>query len=99
MDDLIDGLVRLMNSPDNIAGPVNIGNPTEVTIRELATRIATMAKSKSQIVYRPLPADDPLQRCPDISLAKSALGWEPRVPLAEGLAKTIAYFQQQQAGT
>jgi UDP-glucuronate decarboxylase len=96
---LIDGLVRLMSSPDDLAGPVNIGNPTEVTIGELANRIVAMTASRSQVVYRPLPADDPLQRCPDIALAKSTLGWEPKVPLAEGLAKTIDYFREQKAGT
>jgi UDP-glucuronate decarboxylase len=96
VDDLIEGLVRLMNSPDEVTGPVNIGAPAEVTIGELANRIVAMTNSKSQITYHPLPADDPIQRCPDITHAKSALGWEPKVPLAEGLSKTIEYFRQQQ---
>jgi UDP-glucuronate decarboxylase len=87
-----------MNSPDDPAGPVNVGNPTEVTIGELANRIVGMKGSRSQVVYHPLPADDPLQRCPDIALAKSSLGWEPKAPLAEGPAKTIAYFREQRAG-
>lgn len=92
VDDLIDGFARLMASADDMTGPVNLGNPAEFTIRELAEQIIALTGSRSMIVHEPLPADDPRQRKPDISLAGSALGWEPRVPLADGLVKTIAYF-------
>ena len=95
IDDLIEGLIRAMNSRDRFTGPVNIGNPGEFTILELAEKIIKMTKSKSKIVYRPLPEDDPIQRRPDISLAKKELGnWKPRVSLTEGLEKTIHYFRQ-----
>ncbi|URI11519.1 SDR family oxidoreductase [Aquincola tertiaricarbonis] len=90
--DLIDGLMRLMDTPDDFTGPVNLGNPTELTMRELAQRIIALTGSRSPIEYRPLPADDPRQRQPDITLARSALGWEPRVGLDEGLRRTIDYF-------
>jgi UDP-glucuronate decarboxylase len=93
VDDLIDGLIRMMNSEKGFAGPVNIGTPAEFTILELARTVIRMTGSTSRIVYRPLPQDDPVQRRPDIALAREKLGWEPRVPLAEGLEKTIAYFQ------
>lgn len=92
-DDLIDGMVRLMNSPAEFTGPVNIGNPGEFTMLELARKVIDMTGSKSQIVFRPLPSDDPLQRKPVISLAKEALGWEPSICLDEGLEKTIGYFK------
>jgi UDP-glucuronate decarboxylase len=92
VDDLIDGLVRLMNSDDQVTGPINIGNPHEITVRELADIVVRMTGSKSQVVYRPLPINDPLQRCPDISRAKEVLGWLPTVPLEDGLARTISYF-------
>jgi UDP-glucuronate decarboxylase len=98
VDDLIAGAQRLMNSPDDVIGPINIGNPVETTIRELAERIVSMTGSKSDIVYRPLPQDDPLQRCPDISRAKSVLGWEPAVHLETGLARTIEYFDRLLSG-
>lgn len=94
VDDLVDGLIRMMNSEKGFAGPVNIGNPVEFTILELARTVIRMTGSTSRIVYRPLPQDDPVQRRPDITLARERLGWEPRVPLAEGLEKTIAYFQK-----
>jgi UDP-glucuronate decarboxylase len=94
VDDLIDGLIRLMNSRPDFLGPVNIGNPVEFTIRELAELVIEMTGSKSKLVQQPLPADDPTQRRPDISLAKRELGWEPGIPLREGLAHTIAYFRQ-----
>jgi len=95
IDDLIEGMVRMMNSRDAFTGPVNIGNPGEFTILELAEKIIKMTGSKSRIVYRPLPEDDPVQRRPDISLAKKELGnWKPMVSLDEGLAKTVHYFKQ-----
>jgi UDP-glucuronate decarboxylase len=92
VDDLIDGLVRLMATDDEITGPVNIGNPEELTIRELAERIIGLAGGASTLTYQALPQDDPLQRCPDITLARSVLGWAPRVGLNTGLGRTIAYF-------
>ena len=94
VDDLIDGLIRLMNTASDVTGPINIGNPVEFTILELAEKIIALTGSKSEILYRPLPQDDPLQRKPDISLAKKMLGWEPHIHLEEGLEKTIAYFKQ-----
>jgi len=93
VDDLIDGLVRLMAAPDEFTGPVNLGNPHEITISTLAETIMLLVGSKADIEYQPLPADDPLQRCPDIALARRELGWEPGVALADGLAQTIAYFK------
>ncbi len=97
VDDLIEGMVRLMNQ-DEITGPVNIGNPRELTIRELAEMVLAKIGGKSQLIKKPLPEDDPLQRKPDITLAKAKLGgWEPKVTLEEGLEKTIAYFKAQQA--
>jgi UDP-glucuronate decarboxylase len=92
VDDLIDGLVRLMNSPDDFTGPVNLGNPQEFTILELARKVIEQTNSKSQIAFKPLPSDDPLRRQPDISLAKKHLGWAPAVPLGDGLRSTITYF-------
>ena len=92
-DDLIEGIIRMMNGPDEFVGPVNIGNPGEFTIRELAELVLELTGSKSKLVYRPLPADDPLQRQPDISLAKQRLDWEPKVPLKAGLTKTIEWFR------
>jgi UDP-glucuronate decarboxylase len=93
VSDLIDALVRMMNAAD-FSGPLNIGNPGEFTVLELAERILQLAGSRSKIVFRPLPSDDPARRCPDISLAKSKLGWQPRVDLEEGLRMTIAYFRE-----
>jgi len=93
VDDLIDGLVRLMNSPDDFTGPVNIGNPGEYTILELADKIITLTGAKSTIVYKPLPQDDPLQRKPDITLAREKLGWNPLTDLENGLQRTIDYFK------
>ncbi|WP_034997998.1 UDP-glucuronic acid decarboxylase family protein [Beijerinckia mobilis] len=92
VSDLIDGLVRLMNTPPQITGPINIGNPNEFTIRRLAETIIAMTGSKSRIVEKPLPSDDPRQRQPDITLAKELLGWRPAIELEEGLMHTIAYF-------
>jgi len=93
VDDLIEGIVRFMNADDSFIGPINIGNPEEYSILELAEEIIRLTKSKSKIIFRPLPQDDPLQRCPDISIAKKELNWEPKVHLKEGLLKTIQYFQ------
>jgi UDP-glucuronate decarboxylase len=93
VDDLIDGLVRLMRSNDEVTGPVNIGNPEEFTIATLAATVIDLTGAKSRIVHRPLPQDDPRQRRPDISHAQQVLGWAPRTPLVEGLKKTIAYFE------
>jgi len=93
VDDLIEGFVRLMNCED-FTGPVNIGNPGEFTILQLAEEVIRQTGSPSKIIYQPLPSDDPLQRKPDITLAQEKLGWEPKVPLAEGLERTIAYFRQ-----
>lgn len=93
IDDLLSGLISLMNTPDDFIGPVNIGNPIEVSTGELAGIIIRMTGSKSRITHLPLPADDPRQRRPDISLAKKVLGWEPVVGLEEGLGKTIEYFR------
>jgi UDP-glucuronate decarboxylase len=90
--DLIDAFVLLMNSPDDVTGPVNLGNPGEFTISELAQKVIELTGSRSELVSNPLPSDDPKQRKPDISLAKAKLGWEPKIPLAEGLKHTIAYF-------
>jgi UDP-glucuronate decarboxylase len=94
VDDLIEGWVRLMNTGDEVTGPINIGNPMEIPVRELAERVIRQVGSKSKLVFRPLPVDDPLQRCPDITEAKKVLGWEPKVPLEVGLEKTIAYFDK-----
>lgn len=94
IDDLIEGMVRMMNTGDDIIGPVNIGNPGEFTIIELAEKVLKMTKSKSKLLFLPLPEDDPTQRKPDISKAKELLKWEPKVQLDEGLAKTIDYFQK-----
>ena len=93
VDDMIDGLIRLMNSPDDFTGPINLGNPVEFTILELAEKVIALTNSKSKIVFKPLPADDPKQRQPDITLAKENLSWQPKVPLEEGLRKTIDYFK------
>jgi UDP-glucuronate decarboxylase len=95
VEDLIDGLVRMMNAPDDFIGPVNIGNPNEFSILELANKIIALTGSTSKIVHRPLPEDDPLQRQPNIDLAKERLGWEPKTQLAEGLERTIKYFKEK----
>ena len=94
VDDLVDGLIRLMNSPKEVTGPINIGNPVEFTIRELAEQVMDKVGSKSQLVEKPLPSDDPTQRQPDITLAKEILGWNPTIPLDQGLNSTIEYFRQ-----
>jgi UDP-glucuronate decarboxylase len=92
VDDLIDGLLCLMASAEDVTGPINIGNPGEISMLELAETVIALTGTKSKIMNRPRPEDDPRQRQPDISLAKTQLGWEPRTPLREGLVKTIAYF-------
>ncbi|MCH7543176.1 MAG: SDR family oxidoreductase [Proteobacteria bacterium] len=94
VDDLIEGAMRLMAAPDEVTGPVNLGNPHELSIRELADTVIEITGSKSKIEHRPLPTDDPVQRCPDISLARKVLKWEPKVPLKEGLGRTVAYFDE-----
>jgi UDP-glucuronate decarboxylase len=94
VDDLIEGWVRLMAAPDDVTGPINLGNPVETTVGELAERIIAMVGSRSKIDRRPLPVDDPVQRCPDISRARDLLGWQPKVPLEAGLKHTIAYFDR-----
>jgi|TARA_B100001079_G_C16395427_1_gene508840 UDP-glucuronate decarboxylase len=94
VDDLIDVFVRLMESPDDFIGPVNIGNPVEFTIKELAQMVIELTNTKSELIFEPLPGDDPTQRCPDISMAKKVLDWEPKVQLEEGLRKTIPYFEK-----
>jgi UDP-glucuronate decarboxylase len=94
VDDLIDGLIHLMRSPDSITGPINIGNPAEFTILELAQQVIKMTGSRSKIVHRPLPQDDPRQRRPDISKAQDVLSWSPRTPLKDGLKRTVAYFEE-----
>jgi len=94
IDDLIEGMIRMMNTPDEVTGPVNLGNPSEFTILEIANMIIELTKSRSKIVFNPLPQDDPCKRKPDITLAKNILnGWEPELPLKEGLLKTIDYFK------
>jgi UDP-glucuronate decarboxylase len=94
VDDLVDGLLRLMRSSEDVTGPINLGNPTECTVLELAERIVSMTNSKSPILRKPLPTDDPQRRRPDITLARARLGWQPHVTLEDGLAKTIRYFDE-----
>ena len=94
VDDLIDGFVRMMATPDEVTGPVNLGNPHEIPVRELAERVIAMTGARSKLVHAPLPQDDPMQRCPDITLARATLGWEPNVKLEQGLGRTIAYFER-----
>ena len=93
VDDLVEGFVRLMATGDEVTGPVNLGNPHEIPVRELARRIIGLTGSHSSIVYRPLPQDDPTQRCPDIALARRLLDWQPTVALDDGLGRTIRYFE------
>lgn len=98
VDDLIDGLLRLMDAPPEVTGPVNLGNPGEFTMRELAEMVVDITGSRSRIVTRPLPPDDPRQRRPDITRAREQLGWAPTVSLREGLARTVSYFDAQLSG-
>jgi UDP-glucuronate decarboxylase len=97
VDDLIEGMIRLMETGPEVTGPINIGNPNEFTIRELATKVIEMTGARSELVEQPLPADDPRQRQPDISLAKQVLGWEPTIPLEQGLERTVEYFRRMQS--
>ena len=99
VDELVDGFIRLMGSPDDFTGPVNLGNPGEFSIKELAEKVIAMTGTKSKLIYKPLPHDDPTQRQPDITLAKEKLGWEPVIKLEEGLSKTIKYFEDFLSGT
>lgn len=94
VDDMIAGLIKLMNSPDDVTGPINLGNPEEFSILQLAETVIRLTGSKSRIVFKPLPPDDPKQRCPDITLAKKVLNWEPFTPFEEGLKRTIEYFRR-----
>jgi len=94
VDDLIDGMLRMMNTPADVTGPINIGNPGEFTIRELAELVIELTASRSKLIFEPLPSDDPRQRQPDISKAKAILDWQPTTQLREGLTKTIAYFER-----
>jgi UDP-glucuronate decarboxylase len=93
VDDLIEGFLKMMQASDETIGPMNLGNPVETSVAELAQLIIELTGSRSKITYRPLPVDDPVQRCPDISQAKATLGWQPRMPLRTGLQRTIAYFE------
>ena len=99
VDDLIDGLIRLMNSPEEVIGPVNLGNPAEFKVHELAAKVLELTGSRSKIQHGPLPSDDPVQRCPDISLARSTLGWEPQTQIDEGLERTIEWFKSVDLST
>jgi UDP-glucuronate decarboxylase len=94
VDDLIEAMLRMMDTPAHFAGPLNVGNPGEFTMLDLAERILTLAGGRSKLVFQPLPADDPKQRCPDISLARATIDWEPKVALDDGLKETIAYFRK-----
>ena len=94
VDDLIDVILRMMNSDDCGPGPINIGNPQEMTVKELAERVLALTQSRSKLAFKPLPSDDPVRRRPDITLAKQRLGWQPAMPLEEGLSRTIAYFRR-----
>ena len=95
--DLIDGFMRLMATDDSVTGPINLGNPVEISVRTLAERVIALTGSKSKIIFKPLPVDDPKQRCPDITLAKNVLGWKPTVDLDDGLGRTIDYFRKLMA--
>lgn len=95
VDDLIEGMIRMMDTDDDFIGPVNLGNPGEFTILELAHKVIQMTGSKSEIVFKPLPHDDPKQRKPDISLAQQVLGWKPQIPLDKGLRQVIKYFKER----
>jgi len=92
VDDLVDGLIRLMESDEEVIGPINLGNPNEFSIKELAEKVVGIIGGDSKVVYQPLPQDDPTQRQPDITQAKAVLGWEPKIQLDEGLPKTVEFF-------
>ena len=94
VDDLVEGMIRMMNTSEDVTGPINIGNPAEFSMLELAEKVIQITESKSKIIFKPLPEDDPLQRRPDISLAKKTLSnWQPKIGIDEGLKKVIAYFE------
>jgi UDP-glucuronate decarboxylase len=97
VEDMVEGFIRLLATGDEVTGPINLGNPHEIAVRELADRVIRLTGSRSRIVYRELPQDDPLQRCPDIGLARATLGWEPHVTLDDGLTRTIEYFERMLA--
>lgn len=99
VDEMIDGFIRLMNTKDDFTGPVNLGNPSEFTIKQLAEQVIKLTGSTSKLSYHSLPHDDPIQRQPDINFAKEAIGWEPKIQLTEGLEKTIKYFENMLSGT
>ena len=92
VDDLVEGFLRVMATPDAVTGPINLGNPHEIPVRELAERVIELTNSRSRVVHQPLPQDDPMQRCPDITMARDLLGWQPHVALTYGLTRTIDYF-------
>ena len=94
VDDLVDGFVRMMATPDEVTGPINLGNPHEIPVRTLAEQVVRLTGSRSRLVHRSLPEDDPMQRCPDIGLARRVLDWQPQVALEDGLSRTIAYFDR-----
>jgi UDP-glucuronate decarboxylase len=94
VDDLVEGMIRLMDTPDEVTGPINVGNPNEFTMIELAEAVLKLTESRSKLVRLPLPADDPKQRQPDITRARNTLGWEPKVQLEDGLKETISYFRK-----
>jgi len=98
IDDLIDGLVAMMATSHEVTGPINLGNPGEFTISELADMVIAQTGTRAQVEYRPLPQDDPIRRQPDITRAKQTLGWEPTIPLTDGLARTIEYFRTTVVG-
>jgi UDP-glucuronate decarboxylase len=98
VSDLVEAFVRLMDTPDDLTGPVNLGNPVEHTVRELAEKIVDLTGSRSTIVHKPLPVNDPARRRPDISQAREVLAWEPKVGIDEGLKATVAYFEQVLGG-
>jgi UDP-glucuronate decarboxylase len=95
VDDLVDGLIKLMDSPVEVTGPINIGNPGEFTVLELAKQVMALTGSDSSVEHLPLPSDDPVRRRPDITRAKELLGWEPSIPLSEGLPRTVEYFKSE----
>jgi UDP-glucuronate decarboxylase len=98
VDDLIEGFVRMMATDDSVTGPINLGNPVEMPMVELARRVIELTGAKSKLVFRPLPEDDPMQRCPDITKAQQILGWQPQVAITEGLQRTIQYFDHLLSG-
>jgi len=97
--DMVDGLIKLMGTPDDFTGPVNLGNPSEISILDLAEKVLKVIDSRSRIVFKPLPQDDPIRRCPDITLARKILEWQPKVNLEEGLEKTVEYFKKVLSAT